>query len=100
MVADAVGGVALDVVPTEIAEAGPGVEEAGPPGHHGGDGVRRSAGGPAEGVLQGGESIDGFGVEHRAGRPGGREGDGMCSLMRPSVRTPGPSRLTGGDRQD
>src|SRR4051794_21306879 len=44
VVADAVAGIGLHVVPPEVAEAGPGVEVAGPAGDHGGHGVAPRAG--------------------------------------------------------
>src|SRR3954470_21443063 len=54
VVADAIAGVGLHVVPPEVAEAGPGVEVAGPAGDHGGHGVA-----PGTGVAGGQRRVEG-----------------------------------------
>ena len=74
VVAHPEGGVGLHVVPAQLAQAGPGVEEAGPPGDD--RGHRR----PAvvlrrlEGGGQGGQGLGGLGGQDRLGQARG-EGD-------------------------
>ena len=70
VVADPEARVGLDRVAGELAQAGPAVEEAGPPRDHGGDRVAsvgaRGARAPRPSAL---ERLGRFGVEHGLGQP-------------------------------